>query len=69
MVENSQDDGIDRGEIRTVFSATHAAIKATGVKMCTDHKWKKVNEVELACTVCPTQIICSIDDERLVNTS
>lgn len=67
MQEKFQEDGIDRGEVRTVFSATHSAIKATGKSQCKIHNWRKLNEMELECTNCPTVIICSIDDERLVN--
>lgn len=65
MEEKMQDDGEDRGEIRTVFSATHSAIKATGKTMCTTHVWRKKGEIELECTVCPTVIICGVDDDRL----
>lgn len=66
-MEPSQDDGIDRGENRTVHAVTHAAIKATGKAQCTTHSWRKLSETELACTNCMTAIICGIDDERLLD--
>ena len=64
MEDSSQE--IDLGENRTVFSIKHSDIKATGVKMCTEHAWKKHSENEIACTACPTVLIVQFDDERLV---
>ena len=67
MEEKMQDDGIDRGEIRTEFVRSHADIRAGGKKMCEDHKWEKLSDTELYCTQCPTAIICGVDDERLLD--
>ena len=64
-MEPFQDDGEDRGEIRTVFTRSHADIKANGKTMCLDHKWKKMNENEIYCIECPTVLIVGLDDERL----
>lgn len=66
FVEKKQSDNEDRGEIRTIFARSHADIREGGKKMCTTHSWRKKNEIELECTLCPTCIICSIDDERLL---
>ena len=66
MQEKNQEDGIDRGEIRTEFVRSHADIKATGKTMCQEHTWKKINETEIECTLCPTVLMVGIDDERLV---
>lgn len=66
FVEKPQDDGEDRGEIRQVHAITHDSIRAGGKTMCLDHSWKKISENELACTNCPTVIICQLDDERLL---
>lgn len=59
------EDEIDLGENRTVFTRSHADIKANGKTMCLDHKWKKLNENEIYCTQCPTVLIVGVDDERL----
>jgi hypothetical protein len=64
--EKKQDDGEDRGEIKTIFQRSHADIKAGGKKMCTDHQWRNRGDMELECKLCPTIIICAIDDERLL---
>lgn len=60
------EEEIDLGENRTVFTRSHADIKANGKTMCLDHKWRKVNENELECKECPTVIICALDDPRLL---
>lgn len=62
------EDEIDLGENRTVFTRSHADIKANGKKMCEplDHKWRKVNENELECKECPTALMVAVDDERLI---
>lgn len=66
FVEKKQEDGEDRGEQRVVFTRSHADIKAGGKKMCTDHQWRNRGDMELECKLCPTIIICAIDDERLL---
>lgn len=50
----------------TVFTISHKEIEKHGTKMCEKHIWRKSNDMELACTVCPTAIIVAIDDERLL---
>lgn len=50
----------------TVFTISHKEIEKHGTKMCEKHIWRKANDIELACTVCPTAIIVAIDDERLL---
>lgn len=57
FVEKPQEDGTDRGEIRTEWTVSHASIKATGVSQCKDHTWKKLSENEVYCTKCPTALI------------
>ena len=64
--DKPKDDGEDRGEIRTVFSTSTSTIALSGVKQCVEHKWRKLNDTELACADCPTAIICGIDDDRLL---
>lgn len=54
FVEQPQEDGMDRGEIRTEFTRSHADIRAGGKKMCTEHSWKKLSENEVYCTQCPS---------------
>ena len=53
-MEAFQEDGIDRGEVRTVFSRKHSDIRANGKTMCKEHTWKKMNAMEIYCTQCPT---------------
>lgn len=55
--DKPKDDGIDRGEIRTVFSTSTATIKASGTTMCREHRWRKLSDTEIGCTVCPTALI------------
>jgi hypothetical protein len=61
-MEKPKDDGIDRGEIRTVFSRSIADIKSSGVSQCKNHKWRKLNDNELECVNCPTVIVVGIDN-------
>ena len=63
--EPMQEDGMPRGEVRTVFSRKHSDIEMSGKKMCTDHKWRKLNNTEIECINCPTALIVGVDDERL----
>lgn len=56
-METPQEDGIDRGEIQTVFSRSHADIAAGGKKMCEKHVWKKLSSNEVECIMCPTALI------------
>lgn len=63
--DKRKDDGIDRGEIRTVFSTSIDTVRLSGKRMCEHHEWTKVNDTEIACKNCPTQLIVGIDDERL----
>ena len=65
FVEKKQKDEIDRGEIRTIFSRSHSDIRSGGKTMCEKHTWKKLNDMEIYCTQCPTALLVSIDDERL----
>lgn len=48
---------------KRVFTINHSEIPK-GITQCTmsKHEWKAVNETELACSVCPTQIIVSNED-------
>lgn len=66
-MEKKQKDGIDRGEIKTVFSRSHSDIQAGGKRMCDKHIWKKLSENEVACIMCPTVWIVNADvlDELL----
>ena len=64
--EKIKQDGIDRGEIRTEYSIFHSDIERTGVSQCKEHSWKKRNDMEIECTKCPTVLVCSVDDERLL---
>jgi len=41
---------------QTVFSINEAEIEKNTVKQCTEHRWRKVSDTELMCTICPTQI-------------
>jgi hypothetical protein len=59
--EKLQDDNIDRGEIRTVFSRSHSDIAANGKKMCEKHVWKKLSDNEVYCVNCPTALIVNPD--------
>lgn len=65
FVEKKQEDGMDRGEVRTIFARSHSDIREGGKKMCEKHVWKKLNDMEIYCTQCPTALIVSIDDARL----
>lgn len=47
---------------QTVFSITHAEIKATGKTQCVEHKWKKLSENEVVCG-CGTVRIINKDDK------
>jgi len=57
---------LETGGNQTVFSVSHSDIKRTGKSQCQVHKWRKLNDIELECTICPTIIICGLDDERLL---
>lgn len=59
-------DEEDKGENRTIFSISNAEIAKTAQKQCQVHSWSKLNDIELACTLCPTVIICGVDDPRLL---
>lgn len=40
-----------------------AGILRTTVTMCLAHKWRKLNDHEIACTICPTvNIVANADD-------
>lgn len=54
MIEERQRDGEDRGEIRQVFAVKNSDIKNNGITMCKKHTWRKLSDMEVACTVCPT---------------
>jgi len=56
-MEKRQEDGIDRGEIRTEFTRSHSDIKAGGKTMCKEHTFKKLSENEVYCIHCPTALI------------
>ena len=43
----------------TVFSANNSDIAKNRVTQCQEHKWRKLNEKELACLLCPTVVIVS----------
>jgi hypothetical protein len=43
--------------IKEVFRISNAEIRKTGVKQCETHRWRKLSDNELACTLCPTAII------------
>ena len=45
---------------KRVFSIKHSEIPK-GVTQCVEHKWRKLNENELECTLCPTAIIVNPD--------
>ncbi len=53
QAENSSTD--------TVFTAKDADIHRNAVSQCAEHSWRKVNDMELACTTCPTQIIVNAE--------
>lgn len=63
---NKKDDGIDPlvDNVKE-YSISHAEIKSTGVTMCTEHKWRKLNEKEIACIVCPTAHIVNRADDYI----
>jgi hypothetical protein len=63
--EKMKKDGQDRGEIRTVFSTSSATIKASGLRMCERHQWRKLNDTEVACSVCPTVNIVENTDKYI----
>lgn len=52
---------VEDSSIKTVFTAKDADIHRNAVRQCEKHIWRKVNEMELACAVCPTQIIVNAD--------
>lgn len=45
---------------KTVFTIKESEIKK-GTTQCQNHKWRVLNETEIACTVCPTALIVSKD--------
>lgn len=69
FIEKKQDDGEDRGEIRTEFVRSHADIRAGGKTMCKEHTWKKMNDAEIYCVNCPTALLVGLNDERLLDKS
>lgn len=60
----------ETGGNQTVFSVSHSEIRKTGITMCKDHSWEKLNEMEIYCTLCPTVLIVNADvlDSYLQNT-
>jgi len=57
---------LETGGNQTVFSVSHSDIKRTGTSQCQIHEWKKLNDMEIYCSKCPTALIVSLDDERLI---
>lgn len=49
----------------TVFKATHDHIVKSAVRQCQNHTWRKLNDTEVACTVCPTVNIVNNSDDYL----
>lgn len=37
-----------------VFRAHHGDIAKTGQRQCEEHRWRKISDTEVACTLCPT---------------
>jgi len=52
---------LETGGNQTVFSVSHSDIKERGTTMCKNHIWKKLSDMEVACTVCPTALIVNTE--------
>lgn len=66
MYTQKEKESIDELGPQRVFAIKHSEIPK-GVTQCEKHIWKKLNDMEIACTQCPTALIVAIDDERILN--
>lgn len=55
-MEEKQPEGI----AQEVYRVSEADIKRRGIRQCVNHKWRKLSDNEVACTLCNTALI--VDD-------
>jgi hypothetical protein len=60
MKEKSQEK--DPLDPQTVFTIKHSDIPK-GITQCVKHKWRKLSDDEVECSVCPT--VCHIDPNQM----
>lgn len=57
----------DPNEGTTQFSISHEDMKKTAVTQCETHVWRKLNDSEIACSICPTVNIVNNPDEYVTS--